>query len=216
MRTLAARRRRNERGSDPEFRSLLARTIEDVERHLTRLPTVVQGEAQRVRQMVQTETDQILDLSARTLSTIHARSAQGTRVLPPQAAAAPVPEAPEPEGLKGLARKFTQRSKRNADLRGKGEAKGWEMKTLLAAAENSEGRGHFRRQRRGDGRAGDGAGRHGGGSRSHRPGRHAPAATNGSAIWRATAPSSREIWRAPSTMKPSTASPRFIARIAFP
>jgi len=123
-----------------QIRSLLARTIEDVERHVARLPTVVQGEAQRIRQMVQAETDQMLDLSARTLSTIHARNAQGTRVLPPQAAAAPAPEAPEPEGLKGLARKLTQRSKRNADLRGKGEAKGWEMKTLLAAAENSEGR----------------------------------------------------------------------------
>ncbi|HEX4118135.1 MAG TPA: hypothetical protein VHX99_04985 [Rhizomicrobium sp.] len=124
-----------------QIRSLLARTIEDVERHVTRLPTVVQGEAQRIRQMVQAETDQMLDLSARTLSTIHARNAQGTRLPPPpQTAAVPVPEAPEPEGLKGLARKLTQRPKRNSDLRGKGEAKGWEMKTLLAAAENSEGR----------------------------------------------------------------------------
>jgi hypothetical protein len=122
-----------------QIRSLLARTIEDVERHVTRLPTVVQGEAQRIRQMVQAETDQMLDLSARALSTIHARNAQGLRPLaPPQAAAAPVPEAPEPEGLKGLARKFTQRAKRQPDLRGKGEAKGWEMKTLLAAVENSE------------------------------------------------------------------------------
>jgi hypothetical protein len=123
-----------------QIRSLLAHTIEDVERHVARLPTVVQGEAQRIRQMVQTETDQMLDLSARTLSTIHARNAQGTRLPPPPQAAAPVPETPEPEGLKGLARKFTQRSRRNADLRGKGDAKGWEMKTLLAAAENSEGR----------------------------------------------------------------------------
>jgi uncharacterized protein YukE len=123
-----------------QIRSLLARTIEDVERHVARLPTVVQGEAQRIRQMVQAETDQMLDLSARTLSTIHARTAQSLRVPSPPAAT-PVPEAPEPEGLKGLARKFTQRSKRQPDLRGHtSEAKGWEMKTLLAAAENSEGR----------------------------------------------------------------------------
>ena len=126
-----------------QIRGLLARTIEDVERHVARLPTVVQGEAQRIRQMVQSETDQMLDLSARTLSTIHARNAHGGRALPPpQAVAAPVPEAPpEPEGLKGLARKLTQRPKRNSDLRGKGEAKGWEMKTLLAAAENSDSMG---------------------------------------------------------------------------
>ena len=127
-----------------QIRGLLARTVEDVERHVARLPTVVQGEAQRIRQMVQNETDQMLDLSARTLSTIHARNAQGGRVLPPpsQAVAAPAPEAsPEPEGLNGLARKLTQRPRRNSDLRGKGEAKGWEMKTLLAAAENSESMG---------------------------------------------------------------------------
>ncbi|HWF65342.1 MAG TPA: hypothetical protein VN685_12075 [Rhizomicrobium sp.] len=124
-----------------QIRSVLARTIEEVERHVARLPTVVQGEAQRIRQMVQAETDQMLDLSARTLSTIHARTAQGLRLPPPPQAATPVPEAPEPEGLKGLARKFTRRSKRQPDLRGsKGEAKGWEMKTLLAAAENSEER----------------------------------------------------------------------------
>lgn len=124
-----------------QIRSLLARTIEEVERHVSRLPTVVQGEAQRIRQMVQAETDQMLDLSARTLSTIHARNAQGVRTPPPQqAVATSAPETPpaEPEGLKGLARKLTQRPKRSPDLRGKTEAKGWEMKTLLAAVENSE------------------------------------------------------------------------------
>ena len=114
-----------------QIRSGLSKAIEEVERHLSRLPTVAQGEAQRVRQMVQSETDQILDLSARTLSTIHARVARPSTP-------APAPEA-ESEGLKGLARKLTQRPKR--DLR---EAagmtstanKGWEMKTLLAAAES--------------------------------------------------------------------------------
>ena len=93
-----------------QIRTSLAKAIEEVERHLTRLPTVAQGEAQRVRQMVQSETDQILDISARTLSTIHQRAARPS--VAPQAA----PETGnDGEGLKGLARKLTQRPRR--DLR---------------------------------------------------------------------------------------------------
>jgi hypothetical protein len=120
------------------IREVLSKTAEDVERHLTRLPTLAQGEAQRIRQMVQTETDQMLDLSARAISTIHARNAQGVR-LPPQTN--PGADSSEGDGLKGLARKLTQRPRRTPDLRGSdktGEGKGWEMKALLAAAENGE------------------------------------------------------------------------------
>src|SRR5262249_38741156 len=111
----------------------LAAAMKEVEGHLTRLPTLAQGEAQRVRQMVQSETDQILDLSARTLSAIHARGARPN-------APAPAPEHhTESEGLKGLARKLTQRPKR--DLRdapaGPLGNKNWEMKTLLAAVETN-------------------------------------------------------------------------------
>ncbi len=114
-----------------QIRSSLALAVQEVERHLTRLPTIAQGEAQRIRHMVQSETDQILDLSARTLSTIHARGARPS---------APQPQAvteTESEGLKGLARKLTQRPKR--DMRENGDKpvgnKSWEMKTLLAAVE---------------------------------------------------------------------------------
>jgi hypothetical protein len=117
-----------------QIRTSLAKAIEEVERHLTRLPTVAQGEAQRVRQMVQSETDQILDISARTLSTIHQRGAR------PSVAPQPAPESNEGEGLKGLARKLTQRPKR--DLReaagmSSSTNKSWEMKTLLAAVETN-------------------------------------------------------------------------------
>jgi hypothetical protein len=97
---------------------------------------VAQGEAQRVRQMVQSETDQILDLSARTLSTLHARGAQTRTPGAPPASAT----GGDGDGLKGLARKLTQRPRR--DLRDNDNDedkpvgnKSWEMKTLLAAVE---------------------------------------------------------------------------------
>jgi hypothetical protein len=122
------------------IRDTLNKSIEDVERHLTRLPTVAQGEAQRVRHMVQSETDQILDLSARAISTIHARNLQSR---PAQQPGAPQPETGEGDGLKGLARKLTQRPKRGGDLRSDARAERtaegkWDMKTLLAAVDGDQ------------------------------------------------------------------------------
>ena len=123
-----------------QIRSTLAQAVEEVEHHLVRLPTLAQGEAQRIRHMVQSETDQMLDLSARTISTIHQRSAQGRAQLSGPAAPS---ETAESDGLKGLARKLTQRPKRPTDLRGDsksgdGSGKNWEMKKLLAAVETQE------------------------------------------------------------------------------
>ncbi|MES2293000.1 MAG: hypothetical protein V4527_06870 [Pseudomonadota bacterium] len=127
-----------------QIRENLAKTIEDVERHLSRLPTIAQGEVQRIRQMVQTETNEMLDISARTISTIQTRNAAVRAPQPLQAAAASL-EATEGEGLKNLARKLTQRPRKVNDLRGgklieakPADSKGWEMKTLLAAVENNE------------------------------------------------------------------------------
>ena len=115
-----------------KIRSLLSETTRDVEKHLIRLPGLAQEEARRVRQMMATETEQILDLSARTMSTLHARS---TGKLTPPDLGGPMKPAPEPEsdGLKGLARKLTAR--KPAEKSGRGDGKTWEMKTLLAAAE---------------------------------------------------------------------------------
>jgi hypothetical protein len=86
--------------------------------------------------MMASETEQILDLSARTLSTIHARSSH--KPVPPAALpGAPMRGQPEPkpEGLKGLARKLTARPKKKD---GPPDPKAWEMKALLAAAEFGE------------------------------------------------------------------------------
>ncbi len=117
------------------IRALMAKTTEDLERHMLRLPGLAQEEARRVRQLVASETEQILDLSARTLSTLQARSsgrlpAPALADVPPQ----PAPE-PEPEGLKGLARKLTARPRRKETPSG---SKAWEMKALLAAVESGE------------------------------------------------------------------------------
>ena len=115
-----------------KIRSLLSDTTRDVEKHLTRLPGLAQEEARRVRQMMAAETEQILDLSARTMSTLHARSSG--KVTAPDSGA-PMKPAPEPDsdGLKGLARKLTAR--KAPEKTGRGDPKAWEMKTLLAAAE---------------------------------------------------------------------------------
>ena len=118
-----------------KIKSLLSETTKDVEKHLVRLPGLAQEEARRVRQMMAMETDQMLDLSARTMSTLHARATG--KVTPPDVVAPVKPAAePEPEGLKGLARKLTHRKAADKQARS-GESKGWEMKTLLAAAEQN-------------------------------------------------------------------------------
>ena len=119
-----------------KIRSLLSETTREVEKHLIRLPGLAQEEARRIRQLVASETENLLDLSARTMSTLHARSTQ--KIAPPDAPR-PAPE-PESEGLKGLARKLTARKPA-------APGKTWEMKTLLAAAEqggdmrSADGRG---------------------------------------------------------------------------
>lgn len=117
-----------------KIRSLLSETTRDVEKHLLRLPGLAQEEARRVRQMMASETEQILDLSARTLSTLHARATG--KLTPPDQGGPMKPQAePEPEGLKGLARKLTTR--KPAEKPGKADGKNWEMKTLLAAVDES-------------------------------------------------------------------------------
>ncbi len=94
-----------------EIRTTLSKTVEDVTKHLLTLPGIAQQEARRVREMVRSETEEILDLSARTLSTIHARSTG--RTTPRKPDEPPPPEPPEPEGLIGMAKRLTQRQRRS-------------------------------------------------------------------------------------------------------
>jgi len=118
-----------------KIRNILSETTKDMEKHLIRLPGLAEEEARRVRQMMVTETELILDLSARTMSTLHARSTG--KLVPPDPGGPMKPHTaaePEGEGLKGLARKLTMRKPS-----GPTESKSWEMKTLLAAAEQDSG-----------------------------------------------------------------------------
>lgn len=118
------------------IKQTLASTVAEMQNHLLSLPGVAKQEAQRVRDLVRLETEEILDLSARTLSTVHARSVGRTTARPPLPAQ-PEPPADEPEsdGLLGLARRLTQRPRRKD-----GDAKTWDMSTLLAAAETNDPR----------------------------------------------------------------------------
>jgi len=114
-----------------EIKQTLSAAVNDMQNHLLTLPGVAKEEAQRVRDLVRLETEEILDLSARTLSTIHARTVArngGKPQIVPETSV----EQPESEGLRGLARRLTQRTKRKED------GKSWEISTLLAAAETNE------------------------------------------------------------------------------
>ena len=124
-------------GEANKIRTTLAKSSEELERHLIRLPGLAQDEARRVRLVVQGETEQILDLSARTMSALHARGKRAPETLPPLPGASLRETAPEEDGLKGLARRLT--SRRPAG-RKDAVSQNWEMKQLLAAVENDEPR----------------------------------------------------------------------------
>lgn len=119
-----------------ETRAALASVADEAQRHVLALPGIAQQEAQRIRQMVRNETEEMLDISARTLSTIRARTAtKSTPDLPPPE---PTREEREREGMFGLARKLTGRQKQKASA--PAEDNKWEMSKLLAAVESNENR----------------------------------------------------------------------------
>ena len=120
-----------------EIRRTLAGAVEDVEKHLLSLPGVAQQEAQRVRAMVRSETEEILDLSARTMSTIHARTSPRP-TFSPHALPHIEPE-PERQGLFGMARKLTSKPGKQKPRTGS-DGKTWEMSKLLAAVDDDRTR----------------------------------------------------------------------------
>jgi len=120
-----------------QMKKTMAEAAGEVEKHLLALPGIAQQEASRVRELVKGETEEILDLSARTLSTIHARGA--ARPTLDLKAEQEVAAEPESESLISRARKLTQRPpQRPAKRKEPAEPKSWEMSTLLAAAGSGE------------------------------------------------------------------------------
>lgn len=117
------------------IKASLSDTVAEIERHLAQLPVAAQQEATKVRELVRGETEEILAISARTLSTIHARSAGRATARPGNGNALEVEQQAESEGLLSRARKLTQRPrKKDAG----GEPKSWEMSTLLSAVDSGD------------------------------------------------------------------------------
>jgi len=118
------------------IRVTLAKASDDVQNHLLTLPGIAQEEARRVRDMVRSETEAILDISARTLATIQSRA--GGRAVPrkPDEPVA-TPELPE-TSLIGMAKRLTQRPRKRLDAPTPANDGKWEMRTLLAAVETNE------------------------------------------------------------------------------
>jgi hypothetical protein len=119
-----------------ETRTALASVADEAQRHLLSLPGIAQQEAQRIRQMVRNETEEMLDISARALSTIRARTA--AKAPPDVLFAETTREEREREGMFGLARKLTGRQKQKPNA--PSEDNKWEMSKLLAAVESNESR----------------------------------------------------------------------------
>ena len=126
-------------------KSSLTASADEIQHHVLSLPGVAKQEAQRVREMVRAETDEMLDLSARTLATIHARVSvrAGAGAAGDDAGTARPEEADSPS-LLSLARRLTQRPKRRDSTKeavkdvGEEREKPWDMRALLTAVDNNE------------------------------------------------------------------------------
>lgn len=107
------------------MRADLAGAVQDIERHMAGLPAAAKTEAEKIRETVRRETDEMLDLSARTISTLHAKATPKSVLTLDK----PEPRQEEAAGLTFLKRRLmTAKPKPKAD-------KGWQMSALLAAAE---------------------------------------------------------------------------------
>jgi hypothetical protein len=113
-------------------RAALAHAAQEAERHFVAIPGVAQQEAQRVREAMRSETERMLDMSARTLATLrsHASSTK-TNGAPAQGDGSPETIG---DGLRGVARRMTAPRRKN-DAAPKSR---FELSDVLAAAESPD------------------------------------------------------------------------------
>jgi len=116
-------------------RAALSKAAGEAEQHIMSLPNVAAQEAERVRETMRSETEQMLEATSRTLATLHARSPGQRRALPVQEETTPH-EEPPPESLRSLARRITG-PKRKGGNEERGKAT-FELSQVLAAADLSD------------------------------------------------------------------------------
>lgn len=111
------------------LRSTLSDAITDMQRHAAELPVMAQVEAQKVRDVVREESEAMLTQSAEVMAALHARSVP--KVVPKPEKNTPQTEE---EASIGFFRRRLHGSKRKPEA----TEKNWEMRTLLAAAEQND------------------------------------------------------------------------------
>ncbi|HXJ01234.1 MAG TPA: hypothetical protein VNH44_08415, partial [Micropepsaceae bacterium] len=118
-------------------RAALARATAEAQSHIVALPGVAQQEAQRIREAVRAETEAMLDMSARAITTLQARSSRRREPEPPIALPDETVPAPETasEGLRGLARRIVSPKRRAEPRKMEAPKGGYELSAVLAAAD---------------------------------------------------------------------------------
>ena len=117
-------------------RASLSRAAEEAERHIVTLPGVAAQEAQRVRETVRAETEHMLDISARAITTLQNRGRR--RAAEEQASAQngePAPPESTSDGLRGLARRITGPKRKSEDRPAERTTGNYDLSAVLAAAE---------------------------------------------------------------------------------
>lgn len=117
-------------------RAVLARAAEETQRHLVAIPGIAAQEAQRVRETLRAETEQMLDMSARAIATLQARSHRRPveEQTQPGSSETAAPETMG-EGLRGLARRITGPKRRVEDRSADRPTGNYQLSAVLAAAD---------------------------------------------------------------------------------